>query len=203
MREPSLDDCLAFCKSLAAKDYTVSTSAALIDVYRYMEPLLATAERKHRTRLKSLPIACDGHWTVERPIYFVEDDELRRALATLTPCRFWSPPCSIRDLPALVSMIGVIEANPAVRVSGERAHAVECGYGYRGHFERAVDHLSDELARNDGATRDRISIGWERLKTLPLFIYKDAVPVQVEDKLFSTAIISASLNAVVVPGPTE
>jgi hypothetical protein len=112
VRQPSLDDCLAFCKALAAQDYTIHTSAALIDVYRYMEPLLPAAERKHRNRLKALPVACDGHWTVERPSCFVEDDELRRALATALPrCRFWSPPCNIRDLPSLVSMIGVTIAN--------------------------------------------------------------------------------------------
>jgi hypothetical protein len=77
-----------------------------------------------------LPIACDGHWTVERPIYFVADDELRRALATALPrCRFWSPPCNIRDLPSLVSMIGVIIGNPVVQVTGDRARAMECGDG--------------------------------------------------------------------------
>jgi hypothetical protein len=187
VHEPSLDDCVGFCKALAAQDYTVNASAALIDVYRYMEPRLAATEPKHRIRLKSLPIACDGHWTVERPIYFVEDDELRHALATtLTGCRFWSPPCNMRDLPTLVSIIGVIEVNPAVRVIGDRAHAIECGDGYRERFKRAVDHLSDELARNDAATRDRTSIGWERLRILPLFVYRDAVPVQVEDRLFSS-----------------
>jgi hypothetical protein len=204
VRQSSLDGCLAFCKALAAQNYTVNASAALIDVYRYMEPLLATAERKHRTRLKSLPIACDGHWAVERPIYFVEDDELRSALATALPrCRFWSPPYNIRDLPTLVSMIDVTIANPAVRVTGGRVHAMECGDGHRERFGRAVDHLSDELARNDAATRERISIGWERLKTLPLFVYADAVPVQVKDPLFSARTIPVSLNAVMVREPIE
>jgi hypothetical protein len=107
---------------------------------------------------------------------FVEDDELRHALAKLTRCRFWSPPCNICDLPTLLSMLGVIEGNPAVRIKGEWPHAIGCGDGYRERFERAVDHLSDELARNDAATRDRISIGWERLKTLPLLVCKDTVP---------------------------
>lgn len=204
VREPNLDDCLAFCKALATQGYTVDVGAALIDVYRYMEPLLATAERKHRTRLKSLPIACDGHWRVGRPIYFVEGDELRGALATALPrYRFWNPPCNIRDLPTLVSMMGVTIANPAVRVVGGRAHALKCGDDYRKRFGRAVEHLSDELARNDAATRDKISIGWERLKTLPLFVYGGAIPVQVEDPLFSGAAIVASLTAVLVPEPIE
>ena len=169
-----------------------------------MEPLLSTAERKHRNRLKALPVACDGHWVVERPIYFVEDDELRRALVAALPrSRFWSPPCNTRDLPNLLSMIGVIIATPAVQVTGDRARAMECADGYRARFERAVDHLSDELARNDPVTRDRISISWERLKVLPLFVYEQAVPVQVKDTLFSAAVILASLNAVMVSEPLE
>jgi hypothetical protein len=204
VRQPSLDDCLAWCKALAAQDYTINVSAALIDIYRYMEPMLSAAERKHRNRLKVLRVVCDGHWTVERPIYFVEDDELRHALATSSPrSHFWSPPCNIRDLPTLVSMIGVIIVNPTVQVTGDRARALGCGDARREHFDRAVDHLSDELARNDAATRDRISIGWDRLKGLSLFVYEESVPVQVKDALFSAAAIPASLNAVVVQEPLE
>lgn len=204
VRLPRLDDCLNFCRALAAQDYTGNASAALIDVYRYMEPLLPDAERKHRIRLRALPVACGGHWTVERPIYFVEDDELRRALATALPrASFRDPPCSVRDLSHLVSMIGITIASPLVKATGDRARAMECGDSQRARFERAVDHLSDELARNDAATRDRISIGWESLKALPLFVYEQAVPVRIEDALFSTTTIPASLQAVLVPDSRE
>jgi hypothetical protein len=204
VRLPRLDDCLRFCRALAAQDYKVNASAALIDVYRYMEPLLPDAERKHRTRLRALPVACGGHWTVARPIYFVEDDELRRALAAALPrAAFWTPPCSIRDLPHLVSMIGITIASPLVKVTGDRAGAMACGDCQRARFERAIDHLSDELARNDAVTRDGMVIGWESLKALPLFVYEQAVPVRVEDALFSTAVIPASLHAVLVPEPRE
>ena len=119
---------------------------------------------------------------VERPIYFVEDDELRRALASALPrAAFWTPPCSIRDLPHLVSMIGVTIATPLVKVAGDRVGAMACGDHQRARFERAIDHLSDELARNDVVTRDSMVIGWESLKALPLFVYEQAVPVRVED----------------------
>ena len=83
----------------------------------------------------------------------IEDPELRAELAKALPrMKFWTPPCDTRDLPELVSLVGILNAVPTLRVLGNRERALERGEGERERFARAVDHLSDELARNDPAT---------------------------------------------------
>ena len=85
VREPSLNDCIATCHALASQPYAKSTDAILIDVFRYMEPMLPSASRSQRNRLKKLPLFCCGSWEQDRPIYFVDVPELRTALAGALP----------------------------------------------------------------------------------------------------------------------
>jgi hypothetical protein len=204
VRKPNLDDCIGFCKALASGDCDVKANSALIDVYRYTEPLMPRAEFRHRRRLKALPVACGEDWVSERPVYFVEDYELRNELARALPQRrFWSPPCDTRDLAGLVSALGITKSSPALKVTDDRARAMELGETFRVRFGQAVDHLSDELARNDPATRDRISLGWDRLKTLPLYVYNGSISVQVNDTLLSATLISVSLKAMIGTSPME
>lgn len=92
---PSLDDCIGFCRSLANQKPDKAVTEKLIDVYRYMENLLADTEKKHRDRLRALPLVCSGKWESERPIFFVQDKELRQQLAAELPeQRFWTPPAT-------------------------------------------------------------------------------------------------------------
>jgi hypothetical protein len=204
VRTPNLDDCIDFCKALASEDYDVKADAVLIDVYRWMEALITTAEPRHRRRLRAMPVVCGDLWAFERPVYFVEDFELRNELARALPqYRFWSSPCDTRDLPGLVSLLGIIKSDPALKVTGDRTRAMERGEFLRVRFGQAIDHLSDELARNDASTRERISIGWDRLKALPLFVYDDTVSVQVRDGLFVAAPIPVFLKALIGADPIE
>ena len=108
VREPTLDDCIAYCRGLSAEAYNPSIVAVLIDIFRYMEPLLSSASRSQKNRLKALPLVCSDSWESDRPIYYVDDPELRRELATTFPGRqFWTPPCDMRNLPNLVKMTRV------------------------------------------------------------------------------------------------
>jgi hypothetical protein len=80
VREPTLDDCLTFLKSLAGQTYDVGVTSRLIDVYRYIEPLLGNAERRHRERMRTLPLYCGDRWESERPIFLIEESELKIAV---------------------------------------------------------------------------------------------------------------------------
>lgn len=206
VKEPSLDDCLSFCKSLARRAYDGHATATLIDVYRYMEHLLSSVERKNKERLKTLPIPCFGKWESKRPIYFVENNELRIELSKILPnYRFWTPPCDTRDLPNLVAMINVIKLNPNLKVVDNRALALVQGENLRARFCQAVDFLSDELARNDAMTREKISLGWDQLKSIPLYVYDCpvAVQVQAEDKLLWQEPVMVKLKALLADNPLE
>jgi hypothetical protein len=137
-----------------------------------------------------------GRWSVDRPISFVEDAVLRDALASALPQhRFWFPPCETGDLPRLVGAIGVTRSAPDLAVSADRQRAAERGESLRIRFENAVDHLSNELARNDPVTREKLQIGWDQLKGLPLFVYEGAFPVRAYDPALSPSAMSISLKA--------
>lgn len=195
--EPSLDDCVAACRALALRELDVGVTAILIDLYRYMEPLLASAARRQKQRLKELPVVCYGTWTTERPVFLVES-HVREQLANALPGRrFWTPPCDTRELPNLVKALGISPSEPDLLVASDRLVALDRGDALRPRFEQAIGHLSDELARNDLATREKLSIGWDKLATVPLYVYDDAFLVQANDMQLADGPVMLRLNALV------
>ena len=204
VREPSLTDCIASCRALVSEPYTTSTVAILIDVFRYMEPLLPEASRSHKNRLRELPLFCSEGWEHERPVYFVRVPELRSALAKALPGqRFWTPPCDVRDLPNLVEMTRVTNLRPRLRVVDDTVRAREQGEAMRPRFVQAIEHLSDVLARNDPATREKITIGWDQLKTIPLFIYDRPISVQARDQALSAKHVLIEQQALLTDNPAQ
>ena len=204
VREPSLTDCIASCRALVSEPYTTSTVAILIDVFRYMEPLLPAASRSNKNRLKKLPLFCSEGWEHERPVYFVRVPELRSALANSLPGhRFWTPACDVRDLPNLVEMTQVTNLRPALRVVDDTVRAREQGEAMRSRFVQAVEHLSDAMARNDPATREKIMIGWDQLKTIPLFIYDRPMSVQARDQALSAKPVLIEQQALLTDDPAQ
>jgi hypothetical protein len=204
IRPPKLDDCVNFLRKLNGVTYDTNTESRLIDVYRYMEPLLEGVERRHKGRLRGLPIYCGERWVIDRPIYLVDDRELRTELAAALPkLAFWTPPCDVRDLPRLVSMLGITRMMPLLTVSDDRQAAFQRGEGLRDYFERAVSYLSDELARNDTATREQLSVGWDALRRIPLFIHETPVAVRASDEVFGNVGVPIKLQAHVSLQPLE
>ncbi len=204
VREPTLDDCLTFLKSLAGQAYDVRVTSCLIDVYRHMEPMLATAERRHRQRAKNLPLYCGDHWESERPIFLVEETALRTQLAKALPFKkFWTPPCDLRELASFAAFTGVTRSAPTLVVADDRETAQDRGDGMRAHFRQAVDNLSDELARNDPEVRQRIAISWDALREIALFIHSGPIAVQARDEELSALKIPIQLQALIVRDPLE
>jgi hypothetical protein len=204
VREPRLDDCLTFLKSLAGQAHDVAVTSRLIDVNRYMEPLLTNAERRQRERTKTLPLYCGDRWESERPIFLVEDSELRSQLAKALPAKkFWTPACDLRELASLVTLTGVTRGEPTLVVADDRETAQDFGDGMRPHFRQAVDHLSDELARNDPEVRQRMVISWDALREIPLFVYSGPIAVRATDEELSAVKIPIHLQALIVRDPLE
>lgn len=199
VRKPDLSDCIRYCKELAGQPYARPVEAALIDVYRYMEALGPQAERR---RLKELPLACGSRCTSDRPIYFVDDRELREGLAYALPLElFWTPPCDMRELPNLSKALGLTVLNPALTVAGDLQQALDSGESLRPRFQRGVDHLSNELARNDPSTREKLLITWDELRGLPLFIYDEPFTVIVNDTQLKMGLVHVAMRALLTARP--
>ncbi len=204
IREPTVDDCISFCRALSRKSYDPAMTAPLIDVLRYLQPLLRSAERTQKNRLKNLPLVCFGKWQVERPIYLVEDLELRNELARIFPGqRFWTPPCDVRDLREFIDLARVTRIMPALKVVDDKVRAQDLGEAMRVRFRQTVEHLSDELARNDPITREKIDIGWDPLTTIPLYVYDRPFAVEAVEVELSSQPIRIARRALMTRRPHE
>lgn len=198
---PRLDDCIDVLRALATDSYSVPAEAVLIDVYRYIEPLLSKATRQQRDRLRFLPIGTTNGWAKARPIYHVENRELRDQLAIVRPdLRFWTPPCDMHALPNVVTALGLTPASPRLVVA-ENAAARAQGDAIAPRFQACVDHLSNELARHDPGARDRIGIAWATLRDVPLAVYPGSFEVNVFDERISPVAISVEMQAVLHRDP--
>lgn len=198
---PGLDECIDVLRSLAAEPYSVSAEAILIDIYRYIEPLLPKATRAQRERLRSLPLGTTAGWAKGRPIHHVEDRELRDQLALARPdLRFWSPPCDTHALPDVVGALGLTATSPRLVVT-ENAAARAQGDGVAPRFQACVDHLSNELARHDPAARDRIGMAWARLRDIPLAVHPGPFQVRVLDERIASVPIQVEMQAVLRRDP--
>lgn len=194
--EPQLDDCIQYCRELAKAPYDTSVEAALMDVYRYMERMLGAVERRHRDKLRTLPLFCISGWVTARPLFYVESPELREQLVkTLPSLHCWIPPCDVRDFPHLFAAMGIKTLEPELKANHKDDEAIERGEQLRVRFGHAVDHLSVELARSIPALRERLAIGWDDLKRVPLFVYQHKISVKASSPELPIGGVFVSLNA--------
>jgi hypothetical protein len=201
VQRPRLDDCIPVLRELGSKPYSVGLEAILIDVYRHMEPLVHRADRRQRERLRSLPVGTAGGWSSARPVFHVEDRELRLELATSRPdLNFWLPPCDSFALPNVTTALGLAVCTPTITVQPDET-AAEQGEAERERFQRCVDHLSNELARNDPATRDRLEVPWSELRNLSLSVHAEPFVVLVSDPHLSKDPVRVRMRAVMQINP--
>ena len=201
VRRPDREDCILGLRRLGSEDYSIAAEAILIDVYRYMVPLVAKADKRQRAALRSLPVGTGDRWTRARPIFHVLDRELRdRLAAAREDLRFWTPPCDIHALPNIVQVLGLSPVDPALTIEEETA-ARDRGDALALRFQACVDHLSNELARNDPAARDRIGLSWSTLREIRLSVRTAPFDVRVSHPLLSTRPIIVQMEAVLERDP--
>ena len=202
--EPNFDDCIHFCRELAQEPYGAHVEAALMDVYRYMEDLVDTVERRHREKLRNLPLFCGGEWTSARPVFYVENAELRGQLVEKMPSlKCWNPPCEVRDFPHLTRLLAIETLDPELNVEDSGVESLERGEQMRLRFVHSVDHLSAELARSESAIRDQISVGWDQLKAIALYVYENSIPVRAKSPVLPASGVLLSLRALDRESPSS
>lgn len=160
----------------------------LIEVYRFLDALLAKEDVAGSASVRHIPLACGGQWRARRPVHLVVQDDLRAELARALPERFfWDPPCRPSTIPHLVDTLGLTRLLPRV-VANKTDLAVQRGEDLAHQFYEAVSHLSDGLARTSTDMRDALTVGWDRLRGMPIFVYDDTVPVTITDAGLATPV---------------
>lgn len=195
--EPDIDDCIQCCRALTREPYHSGTESQLMDVYRYMEKLLDHADRGQKDKLRVLPLFCSTGWVTQRPIYYVDNPELRQQLDKALPIlHCWIPPCDIQDFPGLVKAFRVKELNPELQIIGNNPYAKERGDQARLRFGHAVEHLSNELARSTPELREKLVISWDTFRNTQIYIYDRPVTIRALSPEFPVGFVDVSLNAV-------
>lgn len=153
-------------------------------------------------RLRGFPLVCFGRWVSTRPIYYVDDRGLRDQLAHALPNEpFWTPPCDVRDLSMLIKALNLIVLTPTISVSGNLQQPQDLGEGLRSRFQRGVDYLSNELARNDPSMREELGITWDEFRNIPLFIYEEPFSVNVRDSQLRAGRVQIRMEALLSDKP--
>jgi hypothetical protein len=100
-------------------------------------------------------------------------------------------------------MLGLTRTAPTIDVTDNHKAAQDQGESIRAWFERAVNHLSDELARNDIGTREKLSIGWDTLRATPLYVYDHPPAVTVTEPVIAPYPIKVHLKALLQSPPLK
>jgi hypothetical protein len=195
--EPSLADCIQYCRELSHKPYSTETESQLMDVYRYMETRLEKEERGPKDKLRTLPLFCSSGWVTQRPIYSLDNPELREQLGKALPdLQCWVPPCDIQYFPGLVKALRVVELNPQLQSVNDNTDSKERGEQERLRFGHAIEHLSNELAKSMPDLRDKLPISWDKFKNTTLYIYDSPATVRALAPEFPGGFVDLSLKAV-------
>lgn len=202
IEETRIVDCVDFLKNHADRCTTRERAGELIEVYNFLESLLADADTRQVERVRNVPLACGDGWRTRRPIYLVVRDDLREGLRTALPAMiFWDPPCDPATIPRLVEALGIKLLTPLIKaVPSPRAE--EQGEDFTPRFRQAVAHLSDQLARSAAIQRGSLQVSWDEFKNMRLFVYDDKVPVIVSDPDLPRRI-SLDLKVHASPRPLE
>lgn len=188
INEASLADCNTYLREHAVDHGPEDDDGTLIEVYGYMNARLGKAERFALDGVRHVPLTCIGGWRAKRPILLVADPDLRQRLADARPDRFfWRPPCEPQAIADLVNALSVTVVNPEITPARDQT-ARERGEDFAGRFERAVDLLSDTLGRRDVDARGRLSIGWDQLRSIALYVHEGQVPIDVSHAALGTPV---------------
>jgi len=170
VRQPDLDDCLDVLRDIAkTRVADTPTRTVALEVLRLMARLVASADVDDRTarRLQRAPLLTSQGWTAARPVYCVDDLPLATGIADTLPV--WAPG---GELGQFKSLVRPLRLTP---VSVADAPLVNVADSYLDEdttelLRDAVALLREDLARNDPASEQGLTCGWDVLETLDVRI---------------------------------
>jgi hypothetical protein len=166
---PSARDAIEVLRELEAPTLSDSDKAIVIESMRLLAREVESLSPQVRARLKKLPLWVGKEWVAERPIYAVDDETVAAALREEHPV--WMPGFRFDRHQALLEALDVTYIEP-----DEFEPIVNAGYGaadgntLRTRFAIAVQHLRNELARDDQELSKTLITTWEELATAGIVI---------------------------------
>lgn len=170
IRTPDLKDCVDVMREVARQPIdAVETQTLALDILRLMVTLLPeeTTDDRVLARLRRLPVATSQGWSVERPVYCVEDPSLAEGIADRLPV--WQPGGELSQFQPLVKHLKLttLTARDVPLVEVENSYIDDDTTVL---FQEALKLLREDLARNDPATERGARTAWPKLEALEVRI---------------------------------
>lgn len=166
---PNAHDAIEVLRELATAPLSDSDKVIVIESVRLMANELANLSPQTRARLKKMPLWTGRRWTVERPVYAVDDEAVATALREENPV--WMPGCAVDQLQPLLDALQITYIAPDVfKPIVSRGQGPADVNGLRIRFALAVQHLRTELARGDQELSRKLRRSWEELATSAIVI---------------------------------
>lgn len=185
--EPRASDCLAVLRLLARTPRQgPDLEAVHLDVLRLLMNLLPSASSREIEALRRCPVRTSRGWVRDRPLYAVVDPMVAAGLGDKVPV--WDPGGEVSQFRTLCRPLRIVEVADAQVTAASKDGAVEDEDATR-LLHAAVEHLRDDLARNDPDRHADIAVSWDDLSELVAVIAPAlAVSVDLGGKAFEVQV---------------
>lgn len=158
---PGMEDCVDVLRRIARNRQSGATDASVhLDTLRLLASLVETPPKSGRLRetLRRLPLRTYGGWTRERPVFALDDPAIAPRLGERLPV--WDPGGDLGQFRSLLGPLRVTELPEPSLSSGSLSNAYEDD-AVAHLFALTVEHMRDDLARNDPRRHASIGIPWD------------------------------------------
>ena len=170
LREPSADDCVKVIQEIARKrngpddeDRTI-----LLETLRALALHYRNGNTVQTRRLTRLALRTSKGWIRKRPVYATDDPVLARGLRDKLP--LWEPGGELEQFRPLLGPLRVQEIRTTDAEVIDPTLA-EVDHEATELFQKALDLLEEDLARNDPQLAESMQVPWEEVREFDVRVH--------------------------------
>ena len=171
LREPSFEDCVEVIRMVARNSRTPGPDeeAILLQTMRALESHVEIGViPQARDKLRRLPLWTSKGWLRDRPVYATDDPVLATGLRDQLP--LWEPGGELQQFRSLLNPLRVEE----IRATSAEVIEPDLATGHEESSELlglALQHLQEDLARNDPRLAQSIRVPWQLLEGFRVYVH--------------------------------
>ena len=171
LREPSPKDCLEVIREIARQPGTPGAAEKTI-LHETLQALASHPETgstpQARGSLARLPLWTSKGWVRDRPVYATGDPALAEGLRGHIP--LWETGGELEQFRPLLERLRVEEIRAVDTEMAEPTHSDD-DPGLTDFFRSAIQHLREDLGRNDSRLAESVRIPWDCLSGFSVRIH--------------------------------
>lgn len=196
VREPELNDAVAVIHELAERPLDPADACVYLSCCQLISRDLKDHEPGGLTNypeLSELPLSGGARWYRRRPIYYISDLSLRRAMPVTL--RLWQAPLAAETRTNLLKALRVRTIQTVSLVPDRSDESFAPPEAVEARFRRALQLFGERLRRNREQTWSTLSLPWSNLLSIPLGILPGlTVTVSLPDGTSVPAVLRAHVS---------